>query len=89
MRSKMTDQEFWTHVLRMSPEDEESWAEYRWAMDGPDIWAIFCARCGQVVEVSKESAPDRERDAFCDECASEHLPYDDQEEPIDTAILLM
>lgn len=55
MRSEMTDQEFWEHVFGRSPEEEKSWADYWWSMDGPDIWAISCARCGMVVEVSDQA----------------------------------
>lgn len=72
-RAAMTDQEFWEHVFGLTPEEEQSWAEYRWAMDGPDLWAILCARCGSLVEVDEESVTDREHDAFCDDCASEMM----------------
>lgn len=72
-RAAMTDAEFWEHVFR---RDEEGWAEYAWAMDGPDVWVIECARCGQAVEV--EGPEGRERDAFCDDCALETLPHDDE-----------
>lgn len=72
----MTDSEFWAHVFPdLSESEEQSWAEYRWAMDGPDVWAIMCARCCRTVEV--DDPEDRERDAFCDECADELLPAED------------
>lgn len=57
----MTDQEFWEHVFPQREYEPEV----------PDVWAISCARCGRSVEVSDPE--DRERDAFCDECASESL----------------
>lgn len=72
MRSEMTDAEFWDHVFGRSSEEEESWSEYHWAMNEPDIWAIDCVRCGRTVEV--EDPAGRERDAFCDDCATEHIP---------------
>ena len=75
----MTDEEFWSHVFPdLTPEEEQSWAEYRWSMDSPDVWVTHCARCGEIVEVDPDTAHERERDAFCDDCAAETLP---EEEP--------
>ena len=70
-RAAMTDAEFWDHVFGRSPEQEASWADYDWAMNSPDIWAIDCARCGRTVEVDDHQ--NRERDAFCDDCADETI----------------
>ena len=68
-RAAMTDAEFWDHVFNRDADDRADW----WlAFNTPDIWAIDCVRCGQTVEV--DDAHDRERDAFCDECADEHQP---------------
>ena len=72
-RAAMTDDEFWSHVFpEMTPEQEASWAAYRWSMDSPDVWVIDCVRCGQTVEV--DDPTERERDAFCDDCADETQP---------------
>lgn len=69
-RAAMDDDQFWSHVFG-ALYDEESWFDYSMAFE-PDIFAIDCARCGVKVEV--EDPENRERDAFCDECASELLP---------------
>lgn len=71
-RAEMTDAEFWEHVFGIPAHDPFHWLAYE-----PDIWAIECARCGCTVEISEETATDRERDAFCDDCATEHLPYEE------------
>ena len=71
-RAAMTDAEFWDHVFGPNPEEEASREECRWAMDGPDVWAISCARCQRTVEIDDPEI--RERDAFCDECADEMMP---------------
>ena len=68
-REAMTDAEFWEHVFR---RDEESWAEYAWAMDGPDVWAIKCIRCGVLEEVGDPEGP--WNDGLCSQCADESLP---------------
>lgn len=73
-RAAMIDEEFWEHVFSPTPEEEQSWAEYRWAMDGPDVWAYTCARCGVTVEVDEDRRHLVEYDAFCDTCVDEQLP---------------
>jgi hypothetical protein len=74
-RAAMTDEEFWAYVFpNFTPEEEQSWAEYHWAMDGPDIWAYTCARCGSTVEVDEEFRHEAEHDAFCDNCVDNMLP---------------
>lgn len=78
-RAAMTDDEFWQYVLDRTPEEEASWAEYHWAMNGPDVWVIDCIRCGRKVEIEEGTRHTRERDIFCDECASEHYPYEEEE----------
>lgn len=73
MRAAMSDAEFWEHVFGRA-HDEESWADY-WDAMSPDIWAINCARCGRTVEIDDPEG--RECDAFCDDCATETLPYEE------------
>jgi hypothetical protein len=71
----MTDAEFWDHVFhRYDAEAVGHWAAYY-----DDIWAIDCARCGRTVEVDDETASERERDAFCDDCADETVEEDDEQ----------
>lgn len=75
LREEMSDDEFWEHVFSRTPEQEASWAEYDWAMNGPDIYAIECARCGQTIDLEVDEYPEeRERDTFCDDCADDTLP---------------
>lgn len=64
----MTDAEFWEHVFSWQHEND-GW--YYAAFDY-DIYAIECVRCGCTVEV--DDPADRERDAFCDDCANEMAP---------------
>lgn len=71
-REAMTDDEFWQFVFGRTPEEEESWADYWWSMEGPDVWVIDCARCGRRVDVPEGQRHTRERDAFCDDCAENH-----------------
>ena len=79
-RAAMTDDEFWADVFPgLTQEDEDSWTAYRWSMDGPDVWVIHCARCGFSVGV--DDPENRERDAFCDDCADELLPDIDVMDP--------
>lgn len=68
LRAAMTDAEFWDYVFNR----QQAWDDDYWSMNGPDVWAIECARCGGTVEVDDPDG--RERDAFCDDCASEMLP---------------
>ncbi|MEM9513692.1 MAG: hypothetical protein AAGA42_02455 [Actinomycetota bacterium] len=65
----MTDAEFWEHVFGWESFSGESYVV--------DLWAIWCCRCGRTVEVDTDTAHERERDAFCDDCADEH--HDDLE----------
>ena len=62
-REAMTDDEFWQYVFGRTPEEEKSWAEYHWAMEGPDVWVIDCIRCGRTVEIPEGQRHTRERDA--------------------------
>lgn len=66
----MSDEEFWDHVYPQPDEDE---------IDLPDCWAIHCLRCGRWVEVDEETRTDRERDAFCDDCAEETAEIPDND----------
>lgn len=68
LRETMTDAEFWEHVFSWQYEND-GW--YYAAFDY-DIYVIECARCGCTVEV--DDPADRERDAFCDDCADEMAP---------------
>jgi hypothetical protein len=61
----MSDAEFWDHVFAWQHENDE----WYWHAFDIDIYAIECARCGCTVEV--DDPENRERDAFCDECADE------------------
>ncbi len=72
-RAAMTDDEFWNHVFAQPEPDED----YRWVMEGPDVWAITCARCGATVEVPEDERHLHERDAFCKDCADECQPADE------------
>lgn len=64
---------YFPNLAEVMQEQYENWLEYAWAMDSEDVWVIDCARCGRSVEV--DDPENRERDAFCDECADECLPY--------------
>ncbi len=70
IRAAMTDQEFWEHVFSWTDPGDHFTAY------DEDIYAIECARCGCTVEV--DDPEHRERDAFCDECASETMPYESE-----------
>lgn len=73
----MTDQEFWAHVYpQPSGEEviEELVADFQ-----RETWVIHCARCGRVEEVDPETRHERERDAFCDDCAEEAVEIPDNE----------
>lgn len=71
-RAAMTDDEFWSHVFSWRDDDAGHWAAY-----DEDVYAIDCARCGRTVEVNPDG---RERDAFCDDCADEMQPDDEEDD---------
>ena len=61
-RWAMSDAEFWEHVagdLYLGPSENYF----------DDLFALSCARCGRTVEINDYW--NRERDAFCDDCAAE------------------
>lgn len=72
--AQLTDDEFWAAAYCRTPRDDE--ADIEAAVDAlnHETWMIHCARCGRFVEVDEDERIDRERDAFCDDCADEHHP---------------
>lgn len=73
-RAGLSDIDFWTHVFQHEEEERRSYISYLWAFESPDAWVIDCVRCGLRISVDEETAHERERDAFCDNCAEETLP---------------
>lgn len=71
----LSDADFWDAVYPQPTEDEvfEHWLDEI----NRETWVIECARCGRAVEVDEDTRHERERDAFCDDCALEHLPEDE------------
>lgn len=72
--AKLSDEEFWASVYGVTDDERvamEAEAEAEWDRE---VWVIHCARCGRFAEVDETERADRERDAFCDDCADEHLP---------------
>lgn len=76
----MSDEEFWAHVYP-APSEEEVLEEL-WEAEQREVWVIDCARCGRSVEVDPDTRDARERDAFCDDCAEEHVS-DESNDPWD------
>lgn len=74
LRALMNDEEFWAHVFSDPGPTEEEYIDAMMAQFQRETWVIHCARCGGIVEVDEETRVDRERDAFCDDCADEMAP---------------
>lgn len=67
----LTDEQFWSLVYSDQPDIEP---------DLPDLYAIECARCGrtaQIGDLDGDYPVERERDAFCDDCAGELVDADE------------
>lgn len=79
---QLSEEDYWWAVFNDGKTPEEVEAEVIEELIAEaqrETWVIECARCGRTVEVEEETRVDRERDAFCDECADEAVEVPDNE----------
>jgi len=66
----LSDEDFWAAVYPQPDHDDEPDPD-----DYPDLTTTNCARCGQgIIVIDWEEACERQDESFCDDCADEMTP---------------